>query len=404
MTFRTSPIRRALTAAVALICCQASFMEPVVAKDKGAAPGPKVLWSEPNMEINSPGFTPTGKRILFIRKAHEPDGAEGEAYAESEINALGEKAKADPRWADPEVMCVSLADTAVEKIDYGWEPKGTSDGTKIFYIHQKLPISGHRILAETQEGNELGVYNTGTKTHSIVATPDSGYFSNPTISPAGERVALGVCTATNGAYGGQVGIAIFDVQSGLVTKVLPETKHNELFDLVRSMFWVRNELFAIRETPLKPGMYRSEAYKVELLNVTADLKPIYESAKTDMSIDFKAFANPDGTITVIDEKRAIIDKAGVVIAKDLPIDPNELSPSKTIGIRREKDRIEVVRLGTNKVIYKLSNAEPPPGCMPPQLTFAPDSSNLAVVVDKAKALKGSTVFDRSELLLIDLVR
>ena len=363
----------------------------------------KELWSAPETEINLAGFTLDGSKVLFVRKPHEPDGHEAESFTESELAAFQQKAKDNQRWADPEVVIYCLSDGSLQKVDYGWSPKGSVDGSKVYFIHQKKPITGHRVLAETQQGNELAVYDSKTGTQEIVAKPELGYFDTPLLSPDGKRLAFAICDATNGAWGGEVGINMLDVEKGTVSKVVTPAKHHDLHDLIGPMFWVGDKLLTVRRTPLKPGTYMSDSYQIELLNVSDAMKSIYSTTDPENELVFRAYANPDGTITVVEgESASVIDTQGHALKKNLKPSDETLSPNQLFSVRLKKGRAEIVRIKDKKVIHSFDCPAPAPGCMGPQFSWSADASKLLVVMDTEKFKAGVSVFDRSKLFLVDL--
>ncbi len=365
----------------------------------------KTLWSAPNTEISSASFFKNGKSILICRRAHMPDGHEAEAYGEKEIIAMDARAKKDPRWNDPEVVSISIPQGKAEKIDFGWNPVSSRDDSRVFYSSQKTSITGKRVLAKTQEMNEICAYDNLTKKISVLAKPAKGYLDTPMLSPDGRSLAYEICDVVNGDYGGCVGLGLIDLSTGKFKAGVKPAEHHKLPDLIRTPFWAEDQLIAVREIPLKPGVYMSDAYAKEIVNCTNGVKVLYKS-KANSEADFKAKLSSDNMIEVFDdEKHLKLDtKTGKQIRiEDRRTPPYIYSPDKKFRIL-QTDNIEVQAVKTGKVIVKLKNPVDPSadGCLDPQLIWSADSSMLALIVDKAKNVKGQMVFDRSELKILDL--
>lgn len=377
------------------------------ANAKAVKPEFRKIWSAPNTEINSPEFSRDGKHIAFCRKIHSPDGHEAESYSNDELNKRAQKSKKDSRWEDPEIVCLSLQDGRVERIDYGWSPIFGHDPQTIFFVHQVKPISGLRVLAATQKGNEICSFNRHTKKLKVLAKPDTGYLDHPLLSPDGRLLAYSICDAVNGEWGGPVGIGLINLSTGATSVPVKPTKHHKLFDLISTVTWSNDQLLAIRETPRSEGMYLSDSYDVELINATSALRPIYKSPNPGPMSEFKIERNADNTITVIDDKRRLL------------VDPNSgrgLGPArsaqalglynrdKSLCIRKSGKQFVIIDTKSEKTVASFPDPTPEfegGGCAAPQFVWSTDNQ-LAMVVDKPKTKDQSQVFDRSELYVLDL--
>lgn len=334
-----------------------------------------------------------------------PDGHEAESYGEKEIAAMDAKQKKDPRWNDPEIAIVAIPKGSVEKVDYGWNPISSKDDSRVFYSHQNKPITGKRVLAETQSTNEICAYDKLTKKISVLAKPTKGYFDQPLLSPDGRWLAYEICDVVNGAYGGCVGLGLIDLSNGKNKIPLKPAEHHKLPDLIRSPFWAQDQLVAVREIPKRPGTYMSDAYEKEIVNCTDTAKVIYKSKAKSEDAEFKARLSSDNQVDIVDDDKHLrLDaKTGKTTPAPKGSADSYLSPDKKFRVV-QNDNIEIQDAKTGKVILKMrrpadSSAE---GCLDPQFIWSADSSMLAMIIDKAKNKNGSQVFDRSELKILDL--
>lgn len=149
----------------------------------------KTVDDQPGIELFSPAFLGNQGKIAVVRKQHEPDGHESES-------TLVSIDKSEPN----------------QVIDYGWASASLPDGKTMFYAHQEKPISGFRLLAEPQKGNQICVFNMDTRSKTVVATPETGYYIDaPLVSRDGKFVAYQVCDALKGEWGGSVGVGLCDI-------------------------------------------------------------------------------------------------------------------------------------------------------------------------------------------------
>ncbi|HMY56570.1 MAG TPA: hypothetical protein PK671_26610, partial [Candidatus Obscuribacter sp.] len=319
--------------------------------------------------------------------------------------AMEERTKKEPRWNDPEVVSVSIPHGKAEKIDFGWNPISSRDDSRVFYSSQKLAITGKRVLAKTQDMNEICAYDNLTKKISVLAKPTKGYFDMPMLSSDGRTLAYEICDVVNGDYGGCVGLGLIDLSTGKTKAGVKPAEHHKLPDLIRTPFWVQDQLIAVREIPMKPGVYMSDVYAKEIVNCTNGVKVLYKS-KANSEADFKAKLSADNMIEVFDDEKHL--KLDAKTGKQSPIEDRRTLPYMYRPDRKfrvlQSDNIEVQSVKTGKAILKMKNPVDPSadGCLDPQFIWSADSSMLALVVDKAKNVKGQKVFDRSELKILDL--
>ena len=147
-----------------------------------------------------------GNRIALVTRMHWPDGDEAESYSERYFRDLESKRTKNPRIADPVVKVLEINGAVVCEAQYGWNPDLSFDGNTIVFSRQKKPISGLRELADTMAGNDIATFNCTTKETNVIAEPDSGYFDHPFFLEDGKTVVYSKNQATNGAFGGAVGL------------------------------------------------------------------------------------------------------------------------------------------------------------------------------------------------------
>jgi len=277
-------------------------------------------WSSPFMrEIVTGSFTTAPEEMLVVTKGYEPDGDEASCEtlvvvkghesdghkaaedSEAELKALRTQDEGNPRRADPTVQMLNVASGKTETIDFGWNPVANNSRSMVYYAHQKKPISGLRVLADTQKGNQIKRWDRATKAIRTLATPMVGYYDDPLLSPDGRLLAYSKNDATNGAWGGQVGIGVIDLATLKEVASLNPRKHHGLFDLVSDMFWTKeNKLYAIRHVPNSGGTYVADEYTKKVINV---FKP---GAKPDPTIARSLFSKDKLNASLEEDMRTVV--------------------------------------------------------------------------------------------------
>lgn len=380
----------------------------------------KHVWTAPNTEISNPQFSSDASAITFTRKPHSLDGDEAECYedgaAKDGPSKSARKNKDDPRWEDPEVVCLSLPDRqnlragTIERVDYGWNPIFSNDNQTIFYAHQVKPISGFRVLAATQKGNNICSFNRRTKAITILAKPVAGHLDKPVLSQNGQMLAYSICDAVNGAWPGTVGVGLIELSTGKASMPLKPAKHHKLFDLITSICWCNNQLIAVRGTPQTEGCYLADSYSVDVVNATINgARQIYKSKHPGPGSIFEVTPNQNKTITIKDEKKIVVvePSSGRITAKAPLLRKDaagEYSPGRTWCLKKSEEYLLLVDTKQKKTIFRFSNLSLPDalGCVEPQFVWSPDDTMLAMVADKAKTVNQSLVFDCSVLYILDL--
>lgn len=373
----------------------------------------KTVDDQPGIELFSPAFLGNQGKIAVVRKQHEPDGHEAESYSEKELAEFHDRTGKNTRWADPEITIVSIDKSEPPQVvDYGWASASLPDGKTMFYVHQEKPISGFRVLAEPQKGNQVCAFNVDTRSKTVVATPETGYMDAPLVSPDGKLVAYQLCDATNGEWGGSVGVGLYDVAAGKSKTVMAPAKHQELFDLVHPLFWVGNRLIVSRETPLTKGTFLADKYKAEILSIDAagTVTPIYvrkaEQSMTDESPLRARPASDATTVIVEDENNLVTIEPGdgkvlttTAVKKNggSPADAaNGISPDRKYTASVEEGHLKITSLTTKK-----TQRAPVPGEFR-ELAWSPDSRQIALIVTKEKPKDGVPVFDHDCLMVVTI--
>jgi hypothetical protein len=172
----------------------------------------ELMWSAPGGEILTPKFSTDGNFIVLVTRAYWPDGGDAEGLPDSFFKKLADQAKADPRFDDPVIKVIALNGNVACEAQYGWNPSLSSDDKRLVFSEQVKPITGFRGLASPMSGNAIRMYDCGTRQLTRIADPHTGYLDTPFFSPDGGSVVFTENEAANGAFGGTVGIALFDLQ------------------------------------------------------------------------------------------------------------------------------------------------------------------------------------------------
>lgn len=362
----------------------------------------RTVLDDKNIELYSPRFIPNSTDFVVVRKAHEPDFHEAEAFSEKELKKSRDQKNSNPRWADPEVTIVSNDGTTRKVVDFGWCPEPNTRGNKIYYVHQLKPISGLRVLAENQKGNDLYSFELISAAKKQLVTPTLGYIDGPLPHPTEDKVAYEINDNTNGAYGGTVGLGIFDESTGKSTTVLEPAKHFKLYDLIGPTVWVKSDLVTLRQTPQQEGVWLSDSYKWDILKLANGTQTTIFKKDEPIKVYEKTLrvgTAPDDNIELIDDNKLVKLTAEGKVVESVPMPETRGMPSpddKLEAILTEDDSIEVtVKASGQKYSKKM------PGQIQ-TLKWAPDSKQLLAVVTKNKSKDGMDVFDRDSLIVVSL--
>lgn len=364
----------------------------------------QTLLSEANCELYSPSFAGNDK-VLVVKKLHEPDGHEAEMISPKVLEAVHKKGKANPRSCDPCVTLLSIDMRKQEFIDFGWSPVATPSGDQVIYSHQQKPITGYRVLADTQKGNQIMAYSVTKRTKDAIAIPPTGYYDAPMLAPDGRRLAYQICDATNGAWGGQVGIGIYDLATQQNKVVMPPRKHFELFDLVGDMFWSGNDLIAKRSVACDQGMYLANNYQFDVLDVTGGLKSIWKSDSPKECGFYHVKPAAAERISIIgNNSDAVITKKGQLVSRKKFVDNGQsydvLSPDGKFGAVCDKNTLTITNKTTGKKHkQKLSGAGRNESLVWKQEN---GKTQLLVVATQGDVEEGG-MFERDVLLLVEVL-
>jgi hypothetical protein len=277
----------------------------------------ELVWSEPGEEIVTPQFSPDGTLVVLVTRAYWPDGGDAEGLPDSFFKKLSARAKANPRFADPVVKVVDLKGKVVCQVQYGWNPSLSRDDKRVVFSEQVKPITGFRELASPQAGNGIRMFDCGTKELTKIADPDTGYLDKPFFSPDGESIVYTENEPVNGAFGGSVGIARFDLQQNrrvtLVKKEMVASipclpaksgqssleafKCSQMKDLTSSFPQIvylaapaGREVIALLAIPIPSAgdMYLAENYDMKLVSVLPEQRTILPLGKRSMESDDNA--------------------------------------------------------------------------------------------------------------------
>jgi hypothetical protein len=274
----------------------------------------ELIWRAPGNEIRSPQFSPDGNFVVLVTRAYQPDGGDAESLPDSFFKTLEAHAKADPRFADPVIKMISLAGKVVCEARYGWNPSVSRDHKRLVFSEQVKPITGFRELASPQAGNGIRMYDCETNQLTKIADPETGYLDTPFFSPDGGSIVYTENEAVNGAYGGSVGIAQFDLQQNrTITLVKKETVaavpcppvdseqpgheafkcskvKNSTQSFPRIVFQtapVGTDVFALLGLPVPSAgdMYLAQNYEMELVSVLHGAQTLVPLGRRSMESD-----------------------------------------------------------------------------------------------------------------------
>jgi WD40-like Beta Propeller Repeat len=275
-----------------------AFLIPVQ-RARGQSQGPtsrELVWSAPGQEIVTPQFSPDGDFITLVTRGYVPDGADAEGLPDALFKALETKEKSNPRFADPVIKVIDLRGNVTCEVKYGWNPSLSRDDRRLVFSEQLKPITGFRALASPMDGNGIRMYDCGTKKKVKIADPRTGYFDRPFFSPDGGSIVYTDNEAVNGAFGGSVGIARFDLrqnseislvskktvaavpcppagskESGLEAFKCSQVKNltSSFAQIVYDISPVGNEVVALLGMPLPTAgdMYMTDSYDMSLVSV-----------------------------------------------------------------------------------------------------------------------------------------
>ncbi len=364
--------------------------------DARGADEPLWSWHEAHTEIYSPSFSKSGDEIALVRKKHTADFHEAEELPEAEKKKLSDPIKKNERYADPEVVILKIGNNEAARVDWGWSPAFSPDGQQLVYAYQKKPISRVRVLAANLAGNDIRLFRRDSKAISVLATPERAYFSDPIFTPDGKHIVYSLSGATNGDWGGNIGIARVSIDGTGNEILYPLTKDFELYHLIDSKRYIGERLFALRSKPTSGGVHMAESYLYELLDVGPPAKPVYTWATEKGSDEPMTFCS-DGKGEVL-----VYDGGWhpVAAAKSDPKPASEdetpgvLSPDGRLLARVGDDGLEILEFPGQKVLKTIKVR----GGIE-SVTWSPDSRRFAVVTTRYR--EGTEIFDHDEIAVYE---
>lgn len=251
-----------LAVLMALLCGGLCFS----ARAATAIPGASVwTYQQPHLEIHGPHLSPDNTHLVFTRLLHLPDGFEGDVMSRTRRKKIRELLADNPQLAEPQVVVMDLAHRQTRRLDTGWEPVFSPDGTRVAYAHQVRPKANQRMLAETLAGNSIRQFDLITGKRVTLARPETGYFSMPRYT-AGGGVLYALSAAVNGFWGGHVGVGYADPSRETQAVLLPPAWDHGLQHMVSAYASQRGQCLALRLRPLERGTYLADWYAPELVD------------------------------------------------------------------------------------------------------------------------------------------
>lgn len=339
-----------------------------------AADKPVWTWQEPDTELYHPAFSKDGTEIAIVRKKHIPDFAEAESLSAEEIKKRNEPIDKDERYADPEVIVLRVGDKNPMRVDWGWSPAFSPDGSLIAYAFQKKPISRFRMLARTMEGNDIRLYRRSDKTIRTLAEPSTGFLDSPVFAPDGGKIIYAFGDAINGEYGGEVGVGQVSLDGKVGDPLYAPAKDFELFHLVSSPHFAGDRVLITRSKPTAGGVHLAESYTTELLDLGPPAKPLYTWPGKDPFAEVQDFAvTPEKEVLVYDGGwRPVSGKPADVPGKEAP--SGSLSPDTRFMAVMTNSGVDIVDRATGRILRQLELA----GSIQ-SAVWSPDSKRLAVI-------------------------
>lgn len=311
---------------------------------------------------------------------------------------------ADPRWADPQVAILPWTHPGkeLEVIGYGWSPQISPQGRMIYYAYQAKPISGKRILAETEEGNDIREYDRQTKTSRVLFRQEKGYLDEPLLSPDGKQLAFSLCDSVNGSYAESIGLGIYDLEKNTGHVLIPEHRHQGTRNFISAVFWTNKvpyQLIACAEIPVFKNAKEqhdpndlADTYRSKIVNVTAG-RLIY-SGLHDICVqpanDFRVLAFPtpsSDNIWVCYHKWLTFNaNSGKEVVPSRPLNlgpkgflsPNGLYCAELVGV--DKRTLSVRKIGDSRHSWQWQNEDDEIR----EMVWSHDCTKLLIVINRGQ--------------------
>jgi len=347
-----------------------------------AAEKPAWTWQEADTELYQPCFSRDGQEIAVVRKRHIPDFAEAESLTAEELKKRNEPIDKDERYADPEVVLFKIGGKEPVRVDWGWSPAFSPDGSQVAYAFQKKPISRLRVLAENLQGNDIRLYTRSDKAIRVLATPSTGHLDSPVFSPDGGRIIYAFGDAINGAYAGEVGVGQVSRDGKAGEPLYAPAKDHDLFHLVSSPQFSGDHILITRSKPVSGGVHLAESYVTELLDLGPPVKSLYTWPGKDPFEEVQDFAvTPANDVLVYDGSwHSVSAKPEGAAKNDAP--SGSLSPDTRLMAVITESGVDIIERSSGKTLKQLALVGSIQGAV-----WSPDSKRLAAIGSKMEGEK-----------------
>jgi hypothetical protein len=268
-------------------------------------------YSEPDMELHNPSFSPDGKEIVFMKMVHVPDGGEAEGMDDKTFKDVMDHLEKIPHFGEPRIIKMDLKTKQATVVGNGWNPVFSPEGKFMAFSKQKQSLAGMRVLAETLAGNSMELFDLKSGNSKDAAIPSAGFFGQPFFSDDGKRLFYFAFDAVNGAWEGMVGINDYDMTNGKNETLIAPKKEFGLFDRIGDYQYFNGKLWAVVVRPAEKGMYLADSNFYDLLEIyPTPPKIIYSWGKRgeddqDFEADFQV--RQDGSVWVLNNGWTNID-------------------------------------------------------------------------------------------------
>jgi WD40-like Beta Propeller Repeat len=356
---------------------------PVAAPSKAVRES--LRWSLPNSRIVSARFGPGG-RLAVVTEALYPDGHLAETYSKDELDRLQERAKREPRFADPVIRVLSPAGKETCTFGHGWSPALSDDGRFVTYENQKQPITGLRRVAEVLAGNGIRIHDCVTGEETTVAEPQSGHLAEPSFLADGQHIVFSYQEAINGSFTGGVGVGIATRKPGGARPLVAPRKQGKFWHLV-SFVQAGPSLVVLDARPRpKPGdVYLADRYDYQMWRAWPEQGPHHSlGSRGEAEEPFALDAGNAKAVLVFDrgwrafsiEAGRLVDDAAVARLPSATTFSTDFSLAAVLRPPDEANRVDIVSTRTKRKLFTYRR----PRMMPGSVAWSDDGTRIAVVL------------------------